>query len=568
MTKKFTLQDAITASRDLTGKTNVPSYMKWSGNKNHPEYLRGYRTAFRNAGRNRRFVDPFVGSASIALNVVPGEKALLSDFDDMNVGMHNAVKEGKLGDELDFSDFMQDGVVNRKDYFEKLRGGTPYGRALAPTKNRSYPLDVRWPPEKGSLNYIINELNEAGINPASNLDAIKAWAKMQNVAFRGDARFNQKPARGVKRWYNMSANEENIRPVKRNYHAYQPLMENFDFINRDVFDFLNNEELDSKGDLMAIDSPYIEEAGNYDHGIDHRKLARILSSLKDDGMPIVATNSESARPLYEDEGFDTFLMDRRNNSGAKSEYRGVRPEMVAVTPGLISEREWKGPRKIQKMGYAGMPLDETSAYYDYIAERLGLGEPFDTGEQRRVFNIPNQPNFVAKVVNSEGLEEGKWPPETYTFNPGETDSGMWEDFSYRKLAALIPNTAKKFLVPGETMGHEENVRGVVRQPRVNVHEWNPDDPRNTNFYHTKARDWHEGFLDSAREELEHAEALPMLRQNDPIEEANNHPNYKPRGYRDISRFMQEQDYGPGNFSEDMRLLDYYWPYSNEGDVFG
>jgi site-specific DNA-adenine methylase len=347
MAKKFTLQDAIDASLDYSGKKSIPSYMKWSGNKNHPEYLRGYRTALRNAGRNRRYVDPFAGSASLPFNLVPGQEALLSDFDDMNIGFHNAVKEGTIGDELDFSDFMRDGVVNRKTFFEDLRGGTPSGRIYPPTDKRSYPLDTRWPPRKNSLNYIINELNEANINPASNLEAIKAWARMQNAGFRGDARFNQKPARGVKRWYNISANEENYRPVKRNYYAYRPLMENFNFVNMDVFDFLNDMELDPKRDFMPIDSPYIEEAGNYDHGIDHRKLARVLGSLKDEGMPIVATNSELAMPLYQDEGFDTFLMDRRNNSGAKRTSRGIKPEMVAVTPGLISEREWKGPR-IQK----------------------------------------------------------------------------------------------------------------------------------------------------------------------------------------------------------------------------
>ena len=158
MVKRFTLQDAIDASLDYSGKTNIPSYMKWSGNKNHPEYLRGYRTAYKNAGGQRRYVDPFAGSASLPLNVVPGQEALLSDFDEMNIGFHNAVKEGSLGDELDFSNFMQDGVVNRKTFFEELRGGTPYGRVLAPNKNRSYSLDGSWPPKKNSLNYIILSL--------------------------------------------------------------------------------------------------------------------------------------------------------------------------------------------------------------------------------------------------------------------------------------------------------------------------------------------------------------------------------------------------------------------------
>jgi len=209
--------------------------------------------------------------------------------------------------------------------------------------------------------------------------------------------------------------------------------------------------------------------------------------------------------------------------------------------------------EIAKMGYPGMPLDETSDYYDYIAEKLGLGEPFATGEQRRVFNILDQPEFVAKVVNSEGLSEGGWPPKTYTYDPGmygatKRDSRTYEDFVYRKLAALIPNTAKKFLLPGEAMGHIQNISGVVRQPRVNVHEWDPQDPLNTNFHNGKVTDWQKGFLTEAREELE----------------SNNFP----QAYGDISRFMQEQDYGPGNFSEDMKLLDYYWPYKNEGDVFG
>jgi len=145
---------------------------------------------------------------------------------------------------------------------------------------------------------------------------------------------------------------------------------------------------------------------------------------------------------------------------------------------------------------------------------------------------------------------------------------MWEDFSYRKLAALIPNTAKKFLVPGETMGHEENVGGVVRQPRVQVRDMKPKVGRLADFADKnieqfrdeisradgEMKDWRERFRSSVREELENA----------PIDESNNFP----RGYRDISRFIEEQDYGYGNFTEDMRLLDYYWPYPNEGDVFG
>ena len=196
---------------------------------------------------------------------------------------------------------------------------------------------------------------------------------------------------------------------------------------------------------------------------------------------------------------------------------------------MIFERAWE----IAKMGYAGMPLDETSAYYEAIRERLGLGEPFATGEQRRVFNIPGEPNFVAKVMNSEGKWGEPDQDEPYPFGT-EQNTGFWEDYVYDTLSRLIPKTAERFLVPAEPMGFEENIGHVVRQPRVNVHPWDPQDPFNSKFHDTKARDWQQGFLDSARKEFPDIDSI-----------------------HDLNEFIQEQDYGPGNFSDDMRLLDYY-----------
>ena len=195
--------------------------------------------------------------------------------------------------------------------------------------------------------------------------------------------------------------------------------------------------------------------------------------------------------------------------------------------------------EIAKMGYPGMPLDETSVYYDTIRERLGLGEPFNTGEQRRVFNIPGQPNFVAKVVN-DGETDRNTP---FEFGGRRRDSGFWEDYAYPSLARVIPQTAEKYLLPGETMGLDENISGVVRQPRVNVH------PRmKYKDFEPKADAFRDDFLTSARSEIsgrEHEQAI----------------------MDEISDFLREQDYGYGNFTDDMKLLDYYAFAPKDGRVF-
>lgn len=206
---------------------------------------------------------------------------------------------------------------------------------------------------------------------------------------------------------------------------------------------------------------------------------------------------------------------------------------------MIFDRAWE----IAKMGYAGMPLDETSVYYNTIRRRLGLGEPFDTGEQRRVFNIPGEPNFVAKVVNSEGKED---PNSPYEFDEGYTDSGMWEDYVYPSLARVIPKTAERYLVPGEAMGVDQNISSVVRQPRVNVHP--PYGESYRDFYEEKGKYFERNFLASALEEL------------------RDHPERK-EIIDEIEGFLEEQDTGYPNFSDDMKLLDYYYWPTNAGRVF-
>lgn len=208
---------------------------------------------------------------------------------------------------------------------------------------------------------------------------------------------------------------------------------------------------------------------------------------------------------------------------------------------MIFEKAWE----IAKMGYSGMPLDETSAYYEAIRERLGLGDPFDTGLQRRVFNIPGQPNFVAKVANRDNSDS------PYEFEGLSSDSGHWEDYIYPSLARYVPNTAERFLVPAETMGLEENIAHVVRQPRVNVHPRIPYEE-----FDPKAEAFYNDFLESARSEVS---GLSLGAQ------------YGDKIRRDIMReikdFLNEQDYGYGNFTDDMKLLDYYAPYIKPGRVF-
>jgi len=93
------------------------------------------------------------------------------------------------------------------------------------------------------------------------------------------------------------------------------------------------------------------------------------------------------------------------------------------------------------------------------------------------------------------------------------------------------------------MGLEENISHVVRQPRVKTHPGLP-----SKEWETKSDGFIDDFMESARSEVSGRDFEQELMDQ-------------------IKEFIYEQDFGPGNFSDDMKLLDYYYPYSKPGRVF-
>ena len=320
----------LAALRGSSQSEIIEPPLKWSGRKARPFYISPLREAYQRAGRPE-LVDPFMGAGTFGLNLAPGDKALISDFDPMLVRALNAIKNKNMA--LDWSKLKDEsGFITPQAFFEDLRGG------VARSRGGKFFTNV-FPPKSGTLNDFLSR--QGDLSPEEQLQATKLWMMYQNLATAGNPRMSgQGLANNTFNWMPPGVSLEDM----WDYSHYSPLMENFDIRHASAFDLLQDESLiDPDNQFATIDPPYLGEPGAYGPGgfseADTERLADILGGLAERGMPIAAFNSRFASPIFADRGFDVFH-NLRTEKFRNKPFAVQKPEMVALANIDMDEDDW------------------------------------------------------------------------------------------------------------------------------------------------------------------------------------------------------------------------------------
>jgi len=226
------------------------------------------------------------------------------------------------------------------------------------------------------------------------------------------------------------------------------------------------------------------------------------------------------------------------------------------------------------------PLERETELSRRATEALGLGDAFDQGGQRRVFDIQGDPGSVAKIPN---LDAGgsQLLGQLNHESPGEKDD-FWEAFAYNRMKNVLPGVAEKYLLPAEQMTVDGRPVNAMKMPRVDMSWLYGDDSKFDQTY-GKGRDWyrdkgpitHGQAVSSAFDERLENWWDQLAR--DAYEEAKNNPktSFEFGGKRGVNAQLLDEleyyfgsdninDIGPANYHapnypsiEGMRMLDYY-----------
>jgi len=240
------------------------------------------------------------------------------------------------------------------------------------------------------------------------------------------------------------------------------------------------------------------------------------------------------------------------------------------------------------------PLERETELSRIATEKLGLGDAFDQGGQRRVFDIRDDPGSVAKVPN---LDAGgrRLLEQLNDESPGKKDD-FWEAFTYDRMKNVLPGVAEKYLLPAEQMTVDGLPVNAMKMPRVDMswlkgqdsqytqgagtgHEW--DRTAHVGEWPNRERVILQGPLTRRQA---NASAFDDTLENwwdqlarDAYEEAKSNPktSFEFGGKRGVNAQLLDEleyyfgsdninDIGPGNYhapnypsTEGMRMLDYY-----------
>ena len=133
------------------------------------------------------------------------------------------------------------------------------------------------------------------------------------------------------------------------------------------------------------------------------------------------------------------------------------------------------------------PLERETKLSRRATEALGLGDAFNQGGQRRVFDIRDDPGSVAKIPN---LDAGgsQLLEQLNQESPGEKDD-FWEAFTYDRMKNVLPGVAEKYLLPAEQMTVDGLPVNAMKMPRVDMSWLFGDDSKFDQTY-GKGQDWY------------------------------------------------------------------------------
>lgn len=234
-------------------RDNTPAFLTWVGKKNH--LLETLNTIYQTSFSDRRLVEPFAGSISVALKLKPKE-ALLNDINPHIINLYKHVKRGfRMNKYKTLFDNTSDTYYQNRELFNEL-------------------LESDGDEElKACLTYYLNK-----------------------TCYRGLWRENSRGEFNVP-----YGNRKQIRYLQ-GFSEYYTLMLDWEFSSKDF------SELEIKpSDFIYCDPPYYQTFSDYSkYGFEWRDQVRLVEWLSQFNNPIIVSNSGDTKvvELYAKYGFD------------------------------------------------------------------------------------------------------------------------------------------------------------------------------------------------------------------------------------------------------------------------
>tara|TARA_R110002096_G_scaffold73787_5_gene174940 strand:- start:3495 stop:4277 length:783 start_codon:yes stop_codon:yes gene_type:complete len=213
------------------------------------------------------------------------------------------------------------------------------------------------------------------------------------------------------------------------------------------------------------------------------------------------------------------------------------------------------------------PLERETELSRRATDALGLGEAFDQGGQRRVFDIRDDPGSVAKVPNLDAGGRQLLGQLNHEY-PSDKDD-FWEAFTYDRMKNVLPGVAEKYLLPAEQMTVDGLPVNAMKMPKVDMSWLKGQDSQYEQGAGPNRTPWNafDGKLENWWDQL----------ARDAYEEAKSNPktSFEFGGKRGVNAQLLDEleyyfgsdnlnDIGPANYhapnypsTEGMRMLDYY-----------
>lgn len=341
------------------GRPEIQSPLKWAGSKGRDHYIDPLQRIVSRTGADILY-DPMVGGANLPLNL-PMKEISVADKDANIINAYRHMQQDP-NFEIDWSEFTGHGIPDDDRARQTFSSGQKIGQQMDPSEYIARPNMVSKPtffgsqfgqeaavqgghdishydgptlrgsavnPEEGSLNYMLDMANRGELDDDGYKRLAQLWLMTQQSSLNAFTRYNNKTGR-----YTMTRGAGGPYADIWNYRHYKPMMENWEMDAMPVDEFLRDKEIDTNRGVMTIDPPYEGEQAGYADKFDmktgqQQQLASRLGELAEDGMPIIAYNSPLVADLYRDQGFNTMLNRRRDNTATVGK-RGIKPELIAT----------------------------------------------------------------------------------------------------------------------------------------------------------------------------------------------------------------------------------------------
>ena len=287
-------------------------YVKHPGNKNKKHYNAIMRY-FANQAGTTGLDDPASGPGGFQAGLRAPGKVRMNEW---SKGLHNLTHHVQNQPRGGFKVPFDEGPMDSERWMDEIRGATilPVRRGVIP--------------HEGSLNDFLLQMMQGLELDDMTPEMREAFAKIYYK--------NKKTGRqgGVRELTGLNNNTAgSLGPFNRgqidDLSRFAALFENAELRQGDATEALREWDIDLNS-LLGSDPPYENEPSVYSGNFALRSYLRELQERKEEGQPIVAFDSADVIERYKDAGFEPQIMTRFDNTSNKPEFRGPKPEMVAI----------------------------------------------------------------------------------------------------------------------------------------------------------------------------------------------------------------------------------------------